>query len=833
MKKERRRSAGKLLIMLALMTLMLALGGQAWAQSEYRALIIGNGAYNRLNSLGAGPKNDSMAMEAALQDKRLAQPVQVTRRNDLTLAAMRGALKTAFAGADEDDVSLFFYSGHGALMQGDAYLCPIDAAAAPGSMLSMGELRRILDAVPGQKIVILDSCYSGAAIARGAASPAQRFGSRVLQAFSGPQARTTMAKGGYKVLTASGAREQSYVTNWPADGGAVRLSCFSGALSQSLGAKISGANGFSASPGGAIAADINGDNQVSLSELYEQISARMRELDGQSNVQVYPRSDSTPLFCYGAGAAGKNPVEWQRAKHSAVRQGQAVDMQARLKSPVNSLKLLVYRRQYAGGPLREVQSLALGAQSAGELSVRWDGRNAAGERCEPGVYFMKLIGTDAAGRAFEAQCAMAQVSLTAVQQSPRAGIRLPESAMAVDGQNEIAIEVQNPGQEYLAQRYTIVIRDEAGQRRRVLAQNQLASRSFEDEGDGLTRLRFVDRFYWDGRDDQGRLLSPGRYQIELTAAYMGQKLTRSAQMTLLSPEKAAITDLGASAALLRLNHPGAHIRFYGSTNAPGLLQMEVYNAQGARVSRLLQGYHPGGAFSAGWDGANLSGASVKSGRYTLRVRLNGRDEARFSFKVSAGAAAPALSQLRVGAAYQGGSLKCSLRLNRRGRVRAWICTEAGEEILQLPSAMVGPGRVSRSWKQALPTGRYLLRVQTQNPQSGRTGAFQQVKFEVRPQPAPALSRVRTSGRYACKGGYTYFRFQANRAGRYTITLYDDQGRALGRLRTQKACTRGNHGIRLYLKKDGRRLPRGRYALGIRLESGGAASPEQRVMIRVK
>lgn len=53
-----------------------------------------------MNSLGAGPQNDSLALEAALKDPRLEQPVQITRKNDLTLPAMHAALKSAFSGAD-------------------------------------------------------------------------------------------------------------------------------------------------------------------------------------------------------------------------------------------------------------------------------------------------------------------------------------------------------------------------------------------------------------------------------------------------------------------------------------------------------------------------------------------------------------------------------------------------------------------------------------------------------------------------------------------------------------------------------------------------------------
>lgn len=79
--------------------------------------------------------------------------MQITRKNDLTLPAMHAALKSAFSGADGDDVSIFFYSGHGALVNGSAYLCPVDAGPAwSPPCCPWTELRSALDArCPGKK----------------------------------------------------------------------------------------------------------------------------------------------------------------------------------------------------------------------------------------------------------------------------------------------------------------------------------------------------------------------------------------------------------------------------------------------------------------------------------------------------------------------------------------------------------------------------------------------------------------------------------------------------------------------------------------------------------
>lgn len=832
------RRTGKILLCMALTALLWALGGQvdARAETEYRALVIGNGNYKTLNSLGAGPENDTLAMEAALRDARLSAPVTLSRKNDLSLSAMRAALKSAFAGADADDVSIFFYSGHGVLLGGQAYLCPVDAGVSPSGMMSMDELRRALDAVPGEKIVILDSCYSGAAIAKSVSSAAgaQAFNAKAVQTFTSPSVRSTMARNGYRVITAAGGKEQSYVTNWRVPGGTVRLSCLSGTLAQGLGVGFSASeSGFSATSGGNIAADLNRDGDVALNELYSLLTARMREIDGLSNVQVYPQNDSSPLLSYEGGAASQNPVSAQTTRQSAVKQGQSAEFQAKLLDSVQQLTLTVYRRNYTGGPLNPVRVLQLGKQAAGTLSAVWDGRDDSGALCPAGSYFLSLSGVDARGKAFEAQCGMAPLTLVEAATAPNANLTLPLSSTVADGQNEIAIEVENAGGEYLAQRYTLTIEDAGGRTVRTLVRGQLAGRSFEDQQDGFSQIRFIDRFYWDGKDAGGKLCAPGRYLVRLRAEYLGASLEKTQKIELLSPESAQVTALGGSVGLFRLNNACARLVLSGSTNAPGMLKLEIYDAKGVLTARLNQGYHSGGTFTATWDGTGLNGASVKSGSYTARASLNGGAEKVFSFRVKAGAAAPSFSSLKAGSFYEGGKLTYRLRLNSRGRVRASVYSLSGERLYDLPTFSASSGTRSRSAKVSLAPGRYRLQVQTQNLTSGCMSKPKSVYFTVKKQPDPALSKVRVSGKYACRGQYTYFRFYTNRSGRYTLTLYDAQGRKIGNLRTDKACTKGNHGIKLYLKKNGKFLPKGRYVLGIRLTSGSATSPEKRVAIWIK
>lgn len=125
---------------------------------HYRALLIGETAYTtRLN----GPDNDIACMSGLLSG--LANPYDVYAQQNATLEEIIELISYAFDGATDDDVSLFYYSGHGVTGSGSYYsgaLQTVDYQYLPTS-----ELAELLSAVPGRVIVILDSCGSGAAIA--------------------------------------------------------------------------------------------------------------------------------------------------------------------------------------------------------------------------------------------------------------------------------------------------------------------------------------------------------------------------------------------------------------------------------------------------------------------------------------------------------------------------------------------------------------------------------------------------------------------------------------------------------------------------------------------
>ena len=103
--------------------LAVAVTWSSASQAERRvALVIGNGAYKNVPKLPNPPK-DAKAMAGLLRNLGF----DVVTGTDLTQAAMTDSLRKFASDADNADVALFFYAGHGLQLEGKNYLLPIDA----------------------------------------------------------------------------------------------------------------------------------------------------------------------------------------------------------------------------------------------------------------------------------------------------------------------------------------------------------------------------------------------------------------------------------------------------------------------------------------------------------------------------------------------------------------------------------------------------------------------------------------------------------------------------------------------------------------------------------
>lgn len=257
---------------------------KAGAQSPtYRALLIGNTYDGDL----PGCDRDAKSM-ASLLGTMTATPYKVTTKLDVTASTIKSSIASAFSGAQSTDVSLFYYSGHGVSTSGSL-------VGTNSTYLSFSELRKALDKIPGDKIVILDSCYSGNAINKGSESEVteadmEAYVNAAMEAFSNDEIEKSgeLASGRYYVMTAC-RKDQTSLSVSSNSGKYVGL--FTYCFEQACGWDELNSSRLSMS------ADSNGDKKITLNEAYNKTSALVKSIEPNGQVtRVNPEYSSFVLF---------------------------------------------------------------------------------------------------------------------------------------------------------------------------------------------------------------------------------------------------------------------------------------------------------------------------------------------------------------------------------------------------------------------------------------------------------------------------------------------------------------------------------------------------------
>ena len=137
------------------------------AVGTYRALLIGNTYTGESNEL-PGCENDVDGMRTML-GRMTATPYSVTVKKNIRAEEILSSISSTFGNASYNDVSLFYYSGHGANSVGADGNPTSYHAALVGTFqtyVSIARLKTELDKIPGKKVIIIDACHSGQFIAR-------------------------------------------------------------------------------------------------------------------------------------------------------------------------------------------------------------------------------------------------------------------------------------------------------------------------------------------------------------------------------------------------------------------------------------------------------------------------------------------------------------------------------------------------------------------------------------------------------------------------------------------------------------------------------------------
>ena len=256
------------------------------------ALVIGQWHYAAPLGPLPGSLNDARAVRGMLTG--LSNRFSAAMASDLTADQIRRAVRTAFSGAKDQDVSLLYYSGHGGSEEGTGKgaLLGVDSSA-----LTFADLAEILSGVKGRVIVILDSCYSGAAIAAKGASrggnPLDAFLKDAVSSFSGytlsPEgiSKRSGELAASKFIVLAAATEEEVAGETILDG--YRCGIFTYSMLKGLGCVYP-----DGAYTGAMPAD-DGDLDVTLQEIYSYAYREANRIYSYQHV-VYYGTGSEVLF---------------------------------------------------------------------------------------------------------------------------------------------------------------------------------------------------------------------------------------------------------------------------------------------------------------------------------------------------------------------------------------------------------------------------------------------------------------------------------------------------------------------------------------------------------
>lgn len=300
------------------------------AVGTYRALLIGN-TYNGESNELPGCENDVDGMRTML-GRMTATPYSVTVKKNIRAEEILSSISSTFGNASYNDVSLFYYSGHGANSLGADGNPTSYHAALVGTFqtyVSIARLKTELDKIPGKKVIIIDACHSGQFIARDGTVTqvsSSAFNSQVVNLFanddqfSGDVSRTAVvlaadgsellseeapefidragetnfAKSGYYVITACRSEEKSVSTGYDSNG--------DGKIDRYFGLFTYGlcyGNGWNLARNSAISslnADLNKDSKVTLYEAYVYAKVMAQSHNPNQTAQIWPENSAFVLW---------------------------------------------------------------------------------------------------------------------------------------------------------------------------------------------------------------------------------------------------------------------------------------------------------------------------------------------------------------------------------------------------------------------------------------------------------------------------------------------------------------------------------------------------------
>lgn len=153
-------------LLLAFLTLLLQMvSSSLYASTEKIALLIGNSKYTNLGVLDNTP-NDARSVEKSLKEIGYKTRV-VLDADELT---MRRAVRSFAAESAKAEISVIFYAGHGAQINGENYLLPIDLDVPNREsdiQLSGVKVDDLVNSIKSKtKVIFLDACRDNPSLSK-------------------------------------------------------------------------------------------------------------------------------------------------------------------------------------------------------------------------------------------------------------------------------------------------------------------------------------------------------------------------------------------------------------------------------------------------------------------------------------------------------------------------------------------------------------------------------------------------------------------------------------------------------------------------------------------
>lgn len=486
---------------LSVYMLMLIMLISAPALAQTRALLVACSDFVSQPDLGSAISGNLHMVGSVLLSADT--PLHSLSIEDGTIAsaqALSKAANDAFSPSKEGDLSILYLCTHGVLSSADdgqVYL--LLGNGETENPLSASQLFEIIEPFGGEKLLILDACYSGALIGRGMPQTIRLPGSRSEEpAFLSPFLRDPSIH----VLTSAGGRESSWYYNSEAlETGAV--SYFASALSAALGLY------------GTAEADVSGDGSVSLAELHSYLSIAVPSsssqlLSARADSLLLPAASGSPLsrplsgFSYGTSLLSTDDPTFDFS-FTVSRENTGVQY-----------RLIDYDKGSWNWENAQI-FVDDGDKGDGMLSPGRKNRSLSLSDISPedsGYLMLQVFSVS------EDSLLLCSERLLAVQPADIAAqLMLTCSAdFHASGVSELSIDVHLS----IPAELTVSVYTEAGS----LVRRLCASRLTRPTPDQITRI------FWDGRDADGHIVPQGRYTIAAEAILGGARVKAASNVVI-------------------------------------------------------------------------------------------------------------------------------------------------------------------------------------------------------------------------------------------------------------------------------------------------------------